>query len=85
MSTDCFWFHTLLINVIETIHLLFNVWHENCSYELDGVPRMRERPIIDLVTGLQQLGADVNCKEDNPKCPPVTINAKGGLPGGTVQ
>ena len=46
---------------------------------------MRERPIIDLVTGLQQLGADVTCKEDNPKCPPVTINAKGGLPGGTVQ
>ncbi|KAG0555221.1 hypothetical protein KC19_12G153100 [Ceratodon purpureus] len=57
----------------------------NLSYELDGVPRMRERPIIDLVTGLQQLGADVTCKEDNPKCPPVTINAKGGLPGGTVS
>ncbi|RVW76885.1 3-phosphoshikimate 1-carboxyvinyltransferase, chloroplastic [Vitis vinifera] len=33
----------------------------NASYVLDGVPRMRERPIGDLVTGLKQLGADVNC------------------------
>lgn len=46
---------------------------------------MRERPIVDLVMGLQQLGADVTCTEDYPNCPPVLINAKGGLPGGTVQ
>ncbi|XP_024362943.1 3-phosphoshikimate 1-carboxyvinyltransferase 2 [Physcomitrium patens] len=57
----------------------------NASYELDGVPRMRERPIVDLVMGLQQLGADVTCTEDYPNCPPVLINAKGGLPGGTVR
>jgi len=55
-----------------------------CSYELDGVARMRERPILDLVTGLQQLGADVKCSA-NTDCPPVEINAKGGLPGGTVK
>lgn len=61
------------------------------SYVLDGVPRMRERPIIDLVAGLQQLGADVKCTEEYPNCPPVIINdkssgskSKGGLPGGTV-
>lgn len=56
----------------------------NASYELDGVARMRERPILDLVTGLQQLGADVKCSA-NTDCPPVEINAKGGLPGGTVR
>nr|CAD1820562.1 unnamed protein product [Ananas comosus var. bracteatus] len=33
----------------------------NASYVLDGVPRMRERPIGDLVAGLKQLGADVDC------------------------
>ncbi|KAE8669728.1 3-phosphoshikimate 1-carboxyvinyltransferase [Hibiscus syriacus] len=35
----------------------------NSSYILDGVPRMRERPIGDLVTGLKQLGADVELLE----------------------
>jgi 3-phosphoshikimate 1-carboxyvinyltransferase len=44
---------------------------------------MRERPIVDLVKGLKQLGADVECSA-NTDCPPVLINAKGGLPGGTV-
>jgi 3-phosphoshikimate 1-carboxyvinyltransferase len=28
-------------------------------YEIDGVPRMRERPIADLVDGLRQIGADL--------------------------
>lgn len=52
------------------------------SYVLDGVARMRERPIADLVDGLQQLGADVSCVEETG-CPPVTIHAK-SLPGGTA-
>ncbi|OMP00622.1 hypothetical protein COLO4_12529 [Corchorus olitorius] len=56
----------------------------NSSYILDGVPRMRERPIGDLVTGLKQLGADVDCTLGT-NCPPVLINANGGLPGGKVQ
>ncbi|XP_065859382.1 3-phosphoshikimate 1-carboxyvinyltransferase 2 [Euphorbia lathyris] len=55
----------------------------NSSYVLDGVPRMRERPIGDLVTGLKQLGADVTCSSTN--CPPVHVNANGGLPGGKVK
>ncbi|KAJ6344346.1 hypothetical protein OIU76_005965 [Salix suchowensis] len=55
----------------------------NLSYILDGVPRMRERPIGDLVIGLQQLGADVSCSPTN--CPPVHVNANGGLPGGKVK
>ncbi|KAJ8749047.1 hypothetical protein K2173_013491 [Erythroxylum novogranatense] len=55
----------------------------NSSYILDGVPRMRERPIGDLVIGLKQLGADIACSPTN--CPPVHVNAKGGLPGGKVK
>jgi len=45
------------------------------KFVLDGVPRMRERPIADLIDGLQQLGADVTCVKETG-CPPVTINAK---------
>ncbi|OAY62419.1 3-phosphoshikimate 1-carboxyvinyltransferase 2 [Manihot esculenta] len=55
----------------------------NSSYILDGVPRMRERPIGDLVAGLKQLGADIECSSTN--CPPVHVNGKGGLPGGKVK
>jgi 3-phosphoshikimate 1-carboxyvinyltransferase len=52
------------------------------KFVLDGVPRMRERPIADLIDGLQQLGADVVCVAETG-CPPVTINAN-GLKGGKV-
>ncbi|KAH7447562.1 hypothetical protein KP509_01G111800 [Ceratopteris richardii] len=54
------------------------------SYTLDGVPRMRERPIGDLVDGLKQLGADVDCILDT-RCPPVIVKSAGGLPGGKVK
>ncbi|MCA9168289.1 MAG: 3-phosphoshikimate 1-carboxyvinyltransferase, partial [Planctomycetales bacterium] len=53
------------------------------TYHLDGVPRMRERPIEDLVKALNQLGSDVRC-EAGTKCPPVTVNAR-GLQGGTTE
>ena len=53
------------------------------KFVLDGVPRMRERPIADLIDGLRQLGADVTCV-DETGCPPVTINAE-GLKGGEVR
>ena len=55
----------------------------NGKFVLDGVPRMRERPIADLMDGLQQLGADATCVEETG-CPPVTINAN-GLKGGTAS
>ena len=45
---------------------------------------MRERPIGDLVTGLKQLGADVDCFLGT-NCPPVRIVGKSGLPGGKVS
>jgi 3-phosphoshikimate 1-carboxyvinyltransferase len=53
------------------------------KFLLDGVSRMRERPIADLVDGLKQLGADVSCVEESG-CPPVTINAN-GLQGGCAS
>ncbi|MFN3531585.1 MAG: 3-phosphoshikimate 1-carboxyvinyltransferase [Candidatus Brocadia sp.] len=52
----------------------------NGVYEIDGVMRMRQRPIQDLLDGLKQLGADVISKH-NDGCPPVIIRGK-GLSGG---
>ena len=72
----CFVYYYQLFEVMNKCYLLF-------SYILDGIPRMRERPIGDLVTGLKQLGADVECTLGT-NCPPVYINGKGGLPGGKV-
>jgi 3-phosphoshikimate 1-carboxyvinyltransferase len=53
------------------------------TYRLDGIPRMRERPIRDLLDALKQLGVDVRSDFENG-CPPVTVNAH-GLRGGRVQ
>lgn len=55
------------------------------QFRLDGVPRMRERPIRDLITALQQLGAQVTSENpQRPDCPPVAIDAV-GLKGGTAH
>ena len=51
------------------------------EYRLDGIARMRQRPIHDLADALRQLGAKVNCAEE---CPPVEIVAR-GLPGGQAN
>lgn len=53
------------------------------QYRLDGVPRMRERPILDLLDALNQLG--VNARSENRNgCPPVLIESN-GLRGGSVR
>jgi 3-phosphoshikimate 1-carboxyvinyltransferase len=52
------------------------------SFRLDGVARMRERPIGDLIQALNQLGAKVSSEKDND-CPPVIVHAN-GLPGDTA-
>ncbi|HJT33075.1 MAG TPA: 3-phosphoshikimate 1-carboxyvinyltransferase [Pirellulales bacterium] len=52
------------------------------TYRLDGTPRMRQRPIGDLVESLRQLGVDASC-EGQGGCPPVVIRAA-GLPGGAA-
>ena len=49
-------------------------------YRLDGVPRMRERPIEDLLEALQGLGVNA-VSENRDGCPPVIIETQ-GLPGG---
>jgi 3-phosphoshikimate 1-carboxyvinyltransferase len=52
-------------------------------YRLDGVPRMRERPIGNLLEAIQQLGVHA-VSEGNNGCPPVGIEAD-GLAGGRVR
>lgn len=52
------------------------------EFVLDGVPRMRERPIGDLLTALRQIGG--NCESRNAlhaDCPPVALHSQ-GLAGG---
>jgi 3-phosphoshikimate 1-carboxyvinyltransferase len=52
------------------------------TFQLDGSPRMRERPISDLLDALNGLGS--RAKSDlGTGCPPVTIEAS-GLEGGSV-
>jgi 3-phosphoshikimate 1-carboxyvinyltransferase len=53
------------------------------TYRLDGVPRMRERPVGDLLMALNRLGADARSEFDNG-CPPVIVRAD-GLDGGFAE
>ena len=52
-------------------------------YRLDGIPRMRERPIRDLLDALKQLDVDARSEAGNG-CPPVVVHAN-GLRGGHVR
>jgi 3-phosphoshikimate 1-carboxyvinyltransferase len=52
-------------------------------FRLDGVPRMRERPIEDLLDALRQLGVKAYSEQGNG-CPPVIVEAT-GLRGGEVR
>ncbi len=52
-------------------------------YRLDGVPRMHERPIEDLLQALRQVGVQARSERNNG-CPPVLIAAN-GLKGGHVR
>ncbi len=52
-------------------------------YRLDGVPRMRERPIQDLLDTLTQLGVNAYSENGNG-CPPVIVEAN-GIDGGSVR
>jgi 3-phosphoshikimate 1-carboxyvinyltransferase len=52
-------------------------------YRLDGVARMRERPLADLLDALRQLGVDVAGERGDGR-PPVVVSAN-GLRGGGVQ
>jgi 3-phosphoshikimate 1-carboxyvinyltransferase len=52
-------------------------------YTLDGVPRMRERPVSDLVDGMRQLGAAVEYTGESEKFPLKVPG--GGIRGGTAH
>lgn len=52
-------------------------------YRLDGIPRMRQRPIGDLIEALRQLDVDIRA-ENSDDCPPVVVKSS-GLPGGDVR
>jgi len=47
---------------------------------IDGSPRMRERPIDDLIRAMNRLGAKAEILGENG-CPPVRVHG-GGIPGG---
>ncbi len=53
------------------------------KFRLHGVRRMHERPIGDLVDGLRQLGAELDCESPHD-CPPVVVHAA-GLRGGRAN
>ncbi len=50
------------------------------KYRVDGLPRMRQRPVSDLLAALNGLGA-VARSDAGTGCPPVTVQAS-GLDGG---
>ena len=52
-------------------------------YRLDGTPRMRQRPIQDLLDTLNQLGGDA-VSEAGTGCPPVVVRGS-GLSGGRAE
>jgi 3-phosphoshikimate 1-carboxyvinyltransferase len=52
-------------------------------YRLDGVARMRERPIGDLLDALTGLGIQAISESANG-CPPIVISGQ-GLPGGLAK
>ncbi len=55
------------------------------TYRLDGVPRMRQRPIADLLDALQQLGVRAESELGNG-CPPVVVGGAGSvLRGGLAR
>lgn len=51
-------------------------------YEIDGIERMRQRPIGPLIHALRHLGANVMAESEN-ECPPVKISSE-RLAGGHV-
>ncbi len=53
------------------------------EYVVDGVPRMRERPIQPLLDALQQLGVDA-VSLAGTGCPPVRVRTR-GIVGGTIR
>ena len=55
------------------------------DYRLDGVQRMRQRPIGDLVRALRQQGSLIDFEVSGSDCPPVVVRGtQSALTGGAV-
>ena len=55
------------------------------EYRLDGIERMRQRPIGDLVRALRSLGTCIRFVRDESDCPPIVVDGIAGqLTGGTT-
>lgn len=55
------------------------------EFTIDGIDRMRERPIGDLLAAIEQIGGNVvSLNGTRPDCPPVHIKAR-GLVGGSAR
>ena len=54
------------------------------SYRLDGIERMRQRPIGPLVEALNSLGASIEARSPG-RCPPVVLDQSIPIRRGTVQ
>jgi 3-phosphoshikimate 1-carboxyvinyltransferase len=53
------------------------------TYRLDGIERMRQRPMRDLLEAMRQLGVAIESEGKND-CPPIVVHGQ-GLSGGTVR
>ena len=56
------------------------------TYRLDGVERMRQRPIGDLVRALEPLGANIRFEVPTSDCPPIIVDGtRNTLQGGATS
>lgn len=56
------------------------------TYRLDGVERMQQRPIGDLVDALKPLGASIRFEQPQNDCPPIVVEGgSGNLQGGATR
>lgn len=50
--------------------------------EFDGDPRIRQRPVAELLTGLRQAGVEIS--DAGRGAAPFVVHGRGSVPGGTV-
>ncbi len=53
-------------------------------YRMDGIPRMRERPMEDLLVALRAMGVNAYSESRNG-CPPVVVESNGFLTGEGIR
>ncbi|MHC4778130.1 MAG: 3-phosphoshikimate 1-carboxyvinyltransferase, partial [Planctomycetota bacterium] len=53
-------------------------------FTIDGEPRLRKRPIMELVEALNDLGADIVSMGSGGDFLPLEVKGKGGMKGGSI-